>query len=31
MMRSDGINLRINGDMIPSDICIRKAGETNDQ
>ena len=31
MVRSDGINLKINGDTIPSDIYIRKAGEINDQ
>ena len=31
MVRSDGINLEINGDMIPSDIYIRKAGEIDDQ
>ena len=27
----DGINLGINGDTIPSDIYIRKAGEIDDQ
>ena len=31
MVRSDGINLEINGDTIPSDIYIRKAGEIDDQ
>lgn len=31
MVRSDGINLEINGDTIPSGIYIRKAGEINDQ
>ena len=31
MVRSDGINLKINGDTIPSDIYIRKAGEIDDQ
>lgn len=31
MVRSDGINLEINGDTIPSDIYIRKTGEINDQ
>ena len=31
MMRSDGISLEINGDTIPSDIYIRKAGEIDDQ
>ena len=31
MVRSDGISLEINGDTIPSDIYIRKAGEINDQ
>lgn len=31
MVRSDGINLKINGDTITSDIYIRKAGEIDDQ
>ena len=31
MVRSDGISLKINGDTIPSDIYIRKAGEIDDQ
>lgn len=31
MVRSDGVNIEINGDTIPSDIYIRKAGEINDQ
>lgn len=31
MVRSDGINLEINSDTIPSDTYIRKAGEIDDQ
>ena len=31
MVRSDGVRQEINGDTIPSDIYIRKAGEIDDQ